>query len=258
MVSLQVSNLVKKYILSPKQQKINQSKNKIKVAVNNLSFVANGGEIYGLLGPNGAGKTTTLRIISTLIKATSGSVLINNKDILKNPIPVKKEIAFLTSELKLDNFFTPNYLFDYYAGLYGVSKDTIEARKKILFDKLGINSFREIKIGSLSTGMKQKVSIAISLAHDPQVIIYDEPTNGLDVLTAKLVTDYLLELKKEGKCIIISTHIFSLVEKICDKVGIIIDGKLVKEGSLTEIKAGLSLEDRFFEIYSDIKGGQNE
>ena len=129
-------------------------------------------------------------------------------------------------------------------------------RKKEMFGRFGIDQFAEVKVANLSTGMKQKLSLVISLVHDPEVVIFDEPTNGLDVLTARTVTDYLQELRSQGKTIILSTHIFSLVERLCDRVGIIIDGRLTACGPLTEICNGLSIEDRFFEMYKEVKGGE--
>ena len=113
-----------------------------------------------------------------------------------------------------------------------------------------------MKVANLSTGMKQKVSLVISIVHDPAIIVFDEPTNGLDVLTARVVTDFLQELKAEGKTILLSTHIFSLVEKLCDRVGILIDGRLVEEGTLETVCKGRSMEDTFFEVYRDLKGGE--
>jgi sodium transport system ATP-binding protein len=160
----------------------------------------------------------------------------------------------LTSELKLEDFFTPNYLYDYFSELHGVEKTASEKRKKQLFAKFGIDKFAEVKIADLSTGMKQKISLVISIVHDPKLIIFDEPTNGLDVLTAKTVTDFLLELKNQGKTIIISTHIFSLVEKICDRVGIIINGKMILSDTLENLTQNQSLEDLFFEVYKKEMG----
>lgn len=247
--TLIVQNLVKTFELSKKQQKIERTKLKIKVAVDGLSFTAKEGEIYGLLGPNGAGKTTTLRIISTLIKPNSGEVFVLGKSVIKEPEKVRSEIGFLTSELKLEDFFTPNYLYDYFSDLHGVEKSVSEKRKTELFKKFGIDKFAEVKIADLSTGMKQKVSLVVSIVHDPKVVIFDEPTNGLDVLTAKTVTDFLIDLKNQGKTIIISTHIFSLVEKICDRVGIIINGKMIVSDALQTVTGGKSLEDVFFDIY---------
>ena len=168
----------------------------------------------------------------------------------KNPDGVRKKIGFLTGELKLEDFFTPDYLYDYFSALHDVPKEESERRKAKLFSRFGIEKFAHVKVGDLSTGMKQKVSLVISIVHDPDFIIFDEPTNGLDVITAKTVTDFLLELKNEGKTIVISTHIFSLVEKICDRVGIIINGKMTAEGNLKEITREKPLEEVFFDIYS--------
>ena len=246
---LVVSNLTKTFKLTKKQQKINKTDETLKVAVKDLSFSAYEGEIYGLLGPNGAGKTTTLRMISTLIKPDSGDVLVDGYSIINEPQEVRSRIGFLTSELKLEDFFTPNYLFDYFSELYKIDKSVSDKRKEELFRKFEIDSFKEVKIADLSTGMKQKVSLVISIVHDPNIIIFDEPTNGLDVITAKTVTDFLIELKRAGKTIILSTHIFSLVEKLCDRVGIIIDGKMIISDSLENVCCGKSLEDVFFDLY---------
>ena len=253
---LQVNGLSKTFTLSRKQQKIERTSAKRKVAVNDLTFSAYRGEIFGLLGPNGAGKTTTLRMLSTLIRPDSGDATLDGCSICSDPEGVRAKIGFLTSELKLEDFFTPNYLFDFFSELHGVDEDVRNGRKKEMFARFGIDKFAEVKVANLSTGMKQKLSLVISLVHDPEVIIFDEPTNGLDVLTARTVTDYLQELRTEGKTIILSTHIFSLVERLCDRVGIIIDGRLTACGPLDEICNGLTIEDRFFEMYKEAKGGE--
>lgn len=252
---LNVCDVRKTFKLSAKQQKINKTKEKKKVAVNGISFSSMEGEIFGLIGPNGAGKTTTLRMIATLIKPDSGNITVDGISVLDNPEKVRATIGFMTSELKLEEFFTPNYLFDYFCELRGMDKATIEKRKNELFTRFGIDEFKEVKIADLSTGMKQKVSLVISIAHDPKFVIFDEPTNGLDVITAKVVTDFLLELKKEGKSIILSTHIFDLAERLCDRVGMIVDGKMVCVGTLDEIRGGKTLEESFFEIY-ERNGGE--
>ena len=249
-----VNNLVKKFNISKKQQKIDKTTEKIKVAVDNLSFKAYKGEIYGLLGPNGAGKTTTLRMLATLIKPNSGDAIVDGKSIVKEPDEVRNKIGFMTSELKLEDYFTPNFLFDYFGELHHIDKEVVQERKKKLFEKFGIDKFAEVKVGDLSTGMKQKASLVISIVHDPNIIIFDEPTNGLDVITAKSVTDFLIEMRNEGKTIILSTHIFSLVEKLCDRVGIIIDGKMIKEGTLKELTTEKNIEEVFFDIYKEVKG----
>lgn len=248
--------LKKTFTLSHKQQKLERTGDKYKVAVDGLSFSAYRGEIYGLLGPNGAGKTTTLRMLSTLIKPDAGDAFVCGKSVVTRPQEVRNRIGFMTSELKLENFFTPDYLFNFFGELHCVEKQALKRRKDELFARFGIDKYAQVKVGDLSTGMRQKVSLVVAIVHDPDVIIFDEPTNGLDVLTAKVVTDFLSELKEMGKSIILSTHIFSLVEKLCDRVGIIIDGRMAKDGSLREVCGESSLEDRFFEIYRQIKGDQ--
>ena len=223
-VLLHAEGLCKTFALSKKQQKIEHTGAKKRVAVNHLSFDAMEGEIFGLLGPNGAGKTTTLRMLATLIKPDEGDAVIGGYSVRKEAEQVRRKIGFLTSELRLEEFFTPNYLFDFFSDLHQVPANLRKERKKHLFEIFGIDEFAEVKIANLSTGMKQKASLAISLVHDPDIVIFDEPTNGLDVLTARVVTDFLLQLKEEGKTVIVSTHIFSLIERICDRVGIIING----------------------------------
>ena len=251
---LRAKGLKKTFQLSAKQRKLERTKSKTKVAVNRLSFSAYEGEIFGLLGPNGAGKTTTLRILSTLIKADAGDAWIDGSSVRTQPEAVRAKIGFLTSELKLEEFFTPNYLFDFFLRIHQVEPAVRERRKAELFARFGVDEFAEVKVANLSTGMKQKASLAVSLAHDPGIIIFDEPTNGLDVLTAKTVTDFLVELRERGKTIIVSTHIFSLIEKICDRVGIIINGRMTVCDTLENITEGRPLEDVFFDIYAQEVG----
>lgn len=252
-VILEVKGLKKTFKLSKKQQEIQKTKEKVKVAVDGLDFEAYEGEIFGLLGPNGAGKTTTLRMLSTLIKPDCGDAVLDGASIVSNPEVVREKIGFLTSELKLEEFFTPNYLFDFFSDLHGVAPEVREARKKAMFERFGIDEFAEVKVANMSTGMKQKTSLVISLVHNPDIIIFDEPTNGLDVLTARVVTDFLQELKTEGKTIILSTHIFSLVEKLCDRVGIVMDGKMVLCDTLENLTADCSLEDKFFQVCEEME-----
>lgn len=253
---LRVEGLSKTFRLSRKQQKIERTDRKEIVAVNDLSFTANKGEIFGLLGPNGAGKTTTLRMLATLIAPNKGDAFIDGCSVVNQPEQVRAKIGFLTSELKLEDFFTPNYLFDFFSQLHQVDESSCRQRKQQMFSRFGIDKFAEVKVANLSTGMKQKLSLVISLVHNPDIIIFDEPTNGLDVLTARTVTDYLQELRDEGKTIILSTHIFSLVERLCDRVGIIIDGRMTACGTLEEVCDGMTMEDRFFEMYKEVKGGE--
>jgi len=254
-VILKTDGLSKTFRLSAKQQKLQNTKKKVITAVDNLSFEAYEGEIYGLLGPNGAGKTTTLRILATIIKADKGDALVDGSSVKSDPDIVRSKIGFLTSELKLEDFFTPNYLFDFFSKIHHIDPETSESRKRELFTKFGIDKYAEVKVANLSTGMKQKASLVISIVHDPNIIIFDEPTNGLDVLTAKVVTDFLLELKAQGKTIIVSTHIFSLVEKLCDRAGVIIDGKMVADDTLENLTAEKSLADIFFDLYAESAEG---
>ena len=252
---LQVNGLKKTFRLSSKQQKLEKTHSKIKVAVDHLSFTAHRGEIFGLLGPNGAGKTTTLRMLACLIRPDEGDALVDGANIVTEPEQVRARIGFLTSELKLEDFFTPNYLFDFFSDLHKVPTELRNQRKAELFSRFGIDQFAEVKVADLSTGMKQKVSLVVSIVHDPDIIIFDEPTNGLDVITARTVTDFLQELRRQGKTVLLSTHIFSLVESLCDRVGIIIDGKMAACGTLDEVCGEDTLENRFFALYAE-KGGE--
>ena len=254
---LTVRNLCKTFTLSKRQQKIEKTHEKKKKAVDHLSFTAYEGEIFGLLGPNGAGKTTTLRMLATLIRPDSGDAWMDGASIVTQPELVRRKIGFLTSELKLEDFFTPNQLFQFFGELHQMSRQQIEQRRAELFERFGIGAFAEVKVANLSTGMKQKVSIVISILHDPSIIIFDEPTNGLDVLTAKTVTDFLLELRTQGRTVIVSTHIFSLVEKLCDRVGILINGQMIVCEPLAELTKEKCLEDVFFDIYQKAAGEQN-
>ena len=184
-------------------------------------------------------------------------------DTIKEGASVREHICFLTNEIKLDPHFSPKYMFQFFGEMRGISHEVIEQRRKELFQYFGIEEFEDKKIEELSTGMKQKAAIAVSLVHDPDVIIFDEPTSGLDIVTARNVTDYLKKLRDEGKLVIISTHIMSEAEKLCDKVGIIIGGKKVIEGTIDEILHETNtteLEDAFFHLNRTLfteRGGTN-
>lgn len=249
---IEINNLTKIYHLSKKQMKEQKAKASQKIAVNNVNFTAQEGQIFGLLGPNGAGKTTTLRSIATLLKPTKGEIKVQGFDVVTDAKEVRRRIGFLTNELKLDPHFTPTYTMMFFGKLHSMELEAIKIRTNELFEYFGITEFKDKKISDLSTGMTQKLSIAVSLIHNPEVVIFDEPTNGLDIITAKAVTTYLQELKAQGKLIIISTHIMTVAEKLCDRVAIIIAGKKVADGSIEKILAqtgAKDLEDAFFELY---------
>lgn len=255
---IRVNHLSKTFKLSKKQIRENADQSAVKHAVKQISFEVADNEIFGLLGPNGAGKTTTLRCLSTLIKPTSGTVEVGDFDTVQQPDSVRSQLAFLTSELKLDTHFTPAYTMHFFGKLHGMTDQTIIARTTHLFEVFGVTPFAQTKINDLSTGMKQKLSIAVSLIHDPKVIIFDEPTNGLDIITAKTVSDYLLSLKSQGKTIIVSTHHMHVAEKLCDRIAILLDGQIHALGSIAEIikhDNSANLEDAFFKLYSAQKRG---
>ena len=231
---------------------VHKSYTKEHETIKGVSFEVHEGQIFGLLGPNGAGKTTLMQMIATLMKPTSGQILIDGLSADKSLLEIHRKIGFLTNEIKLDPLSTPNALFEFFASLYDIPKNEMKDRRDESFARFGISPFAEKRIRELSTGMKQKISIAISLIHDPPVIIFDEPTNGLDILTSKQVTDYLKELSDKGHAIILSTHIFSVAEELCDDIAVLIDGSIVAQGNVEELIAQTQVntfEEAFFKIY---------
>lgn len=255
---IEINSIYKEFCLSKKQQKNMAVKSNSIIAVNDISFQLYKGEIFCLLGTNGAGKTTTLRMLAGLLKPQKGEIFFENKSYQYNENEIKQRIGFLTSELKLDGAFTPNYLFNYFGHLYNLENEILYKRKKYIFTRFGIDKFADTKIKNLSTGMKQKISIAISIVHNPDIIIFDEPTNGLDIVTTREIIEFLKELKNEGKSIIISTHIFEIVNKLADRIGIMVDGKMVCIDSYQNITQNgkATIEDVFFEKYE--KWSKNE
>lgn len=248
---IEITNLSKTFDLSKKQRKeLNTSDTEFK-ALQQVSFRCEPGKVFSLLGPNGAGKTTTLRTIGGIIKPTSGSVLINGVDIVKNPNEARKHIGFLTGSTGLYTRLTPNELIAYFAGLYGIDKATLESRKKWLYDMLDMHFFANKQIGKLSTGMKQKVSICRTMIHDPAVLVFDEPTSGLDVISAEAIINLIRDCKQQNKTVIFSSHIMSEVELLCDDLAIIHKGKIIESCTFDAFKASSpdkSLTERFIEI----------
>lgn len=258
---IEVQNVTKIYKLNKKQMQEQKTKSDMKVAVKEVSLSAKPGEIFGILGPNGAGKTTLLRCVATLLNPTEGTITVNGYDTVKEGEQVRRSIAFLTNEVKLEPHFSAKYLFRFFGRLYGIPEDTITERQKELFEYFKITDFDNKRVEELSTGMKQKVSIAVSLVHDPDIVIFDEPTNGLDIITARAVTDYLKILRDRGKLVVVSTHIMPEAQKLCDRMAMIIAGKCVFQGSLTEALALTQtedLEDAFFELYKKEVGEEAE
>lgn len=246
---IQVIDIKKTFTLTRNQMKKQNLVSRKITAVDGLTFSVCKGEVLGVLGANGAGKTTTLRMIAGLLQPDSGQIIVNDTE--ANPERSIKQIGFLTNDMKLDGYFTPDYLFDFFAGLHNIESQKAARRKQELFEKFGINRYKHLRINELSTGMKQKVSLVISVVHDPRIIIYDEPTNGLDIIASKTVEEYLFDLHNEGKTIVISTHILSLVEKLCNRIVIIKNGSLVDDAQVPDILKEQSVEDYFYKKYRD-------
>jgi sodium transport system ATP-binding protein len=205
-------------------------------AVDGISFRCRPGQIYGLLGANGAGKTTTLRMLATILEPTDGTAEVCGFDIVEQPEKVRAKVGFLSTATALYPRLTARELVQYFGRLNGINDAVLSKRVDAIFDRLDMNGFRDRRCDKLSTGMKQKTSIARTLVHDPPVMIFDEPTVGLDIMTARSITAFIRECRDLGKTVIFSTHIMSEVEKLCDVIGIIQDGKLLTEGSLEQLR----------------------
>lgn len=248
---IKLENVSKNYLLSKKQQRELQTNNASVFAVDKLSLSCQPGRIFSLLGPNGAGKTTTLRMIATLLTPSSGTITVNGFDSVTQAQEVRRHIGFLTGSTNLYERLTPEEIVKYFADLHQVPANVFEQRRDELFSKLGINEFRKKRIGQLSTGMKQKVSIARTMIHNPDVLIFDEPTSGLDVITAANIIQLIRSCKEEGKTVIFSSHIMSEVDLLCDELAIIHKGKLVYSDSMDAFRtysAGKSLTESFINI----------
>ena len=220
-------------------------------AVNNIDFHCQRGQIFGLLGPNGAGKTTTLRILATMMAPTSGEVLVNGYNVVKAAHKVRQNIGFLSGETGLYDRFTPRETIRFFGKINGMSENEIDKRMTQIFQILGMKHFQDVRVDKLSTGMKQKLSIARAIIHNPPVLIFDEPTVGLDVITARVVIEYIREFRDQGKCIIFSTHQMHEAEKLCDEIAIIHLGKLLSVGRLENLKKDVpvgDLEEIFFKL----------
>jgi sodium transport system ATP-binding protein len=224
-------------------------------AVDDVSFRCEPGKIYGLLGANGAGKTTTLRILATLLKPTEGSAVVAGHDVVKAAAKVRGEVGFLAASTALYGRLTAREMVTYFGQLNGMPAATIRARIKQLADELDMHEFLDRRCDKFSTGMKQKTSIARTLVHDPAVMIFDEPTLGLDVMTARAIVRFVRDCRDRGKTVIYSSHVMSEIEKLCDKIGIIHEGQLVAEGTLGELSERYGETD-MEEIFVKAVGGE--
>jgi len=222
-------------------------------AVENVSFSCKPGQIYGLLGANGAGKTTTLRMLATILEPTEGTAVICGYDVVDDPEKVRANVGFLSTATALYPRLTAQELVEYFGRLNGLDEATLKSRVDDIFNRLDMNGFRDRRCDKLSTGMKQKTSIARTLVHDPPVMVFDEPTTGLDVMTARTIIGFIADCRDRGKTVIFSTHIMSEVERLCDHVGIIHDGKLLEEGTVPELRTKYS-EHNLEEIIVKVVG----
>lgn len=225
-------------------------------AVDGVSFRAEPGKIYGLLGANGAGKTTTLRMLATILKPTGGTAKVAGHDVVAEPDRVRHSIGFLSTATALYGRLTAREMVEYFGRLHGLDDATIRRRIDEIFGRLEMDEFRDRRCDKLSTGQKQKVSIARTLVHDPPVMIFDEPTVGLDVMTARTIVQFIRECRQRSKTVIFSTHVMSEAEKLCDTIGIIHNGKIRTEGTLANLhqKHQMNdLEDIFVTVVGDSK-----
>lgn len=212
-------------------------------AVNDVSFSCRPGEIYGLLGANGAGKTTMLRMLATILEPSEGTAIVAGFDVAKDPQKVRSCVGFLSTATALYGRLSAQEMVEYFGRLQGLDESTLRRRIDQIFARLEMDDFRDRRCDNLSTGMKQKVSIARTLVHDPSVMIFDEPTVGLDVMAARTIAGFIRECRDTGKTVVFSTHVMSEVEKLCDHIGIIHNGKLLAEGTLPELRARFGLRD---------------
>ena len=224
------------------------------VALGGISFDAQPGEVFGLLGPNGAGKTTLLRILSTVLRPSCGSATVNGFDVLTQPSPVRRQIGFVSANTAVYDRMTSLEMVDYFGRLHGIDDATLEQRIEAIFSRLNMNEMRDVLGSKMSTGMKQKVSIARALVHDPPVLIFDEPTLGLDVMVARALLELVSDLRDLGKCVIFSTHIMREAERLCDRIAIIHRGKILAEGTPEELVAENKqpdLEELFYQLITN-------
>jgi sodium transport system ATP-binding protein len=222
-------------------------------AVDRVSFEVRAGEVFGLLGPNGAGKTTTLRLLGTLLKPTGGTAIVNGFDVNREPGKVREQIGFLSGDMGLYARLTPREILEFYGKLNGMTAQQRSSRIAELFALFDMNAFGDVRTDKLSTGMKQKTAIARTMLHNPPVLILDEPSSGLDVPTARTIEKAIMDAKRAGKCIVYSTHVMEEAEYLCDRIGVISDGKMKMIGTMDELRAATG-KPRLREIFLELLG----
>ncbi len=227
------------------------------IVLHDVSFAARRGEVFGLLGPNGAGKTTALRILATILEPTSGSARVFGHDVATHPERVRRSIGFVSNNTAIYDKMSAWEFVEYFGRLHEIPAEPLRDRMEALFVQLQMQSFRDCPGAKMSTGMKQKVSIARALIHDPPVLIFDEASLGLDVMVARALMSIVKELRDQGKCIVYSTHIMREVEKLCDRVSIVYRGRILDSGTLPELAdrhAQSDFEELFFALLMQCDG----
>ena len=239
---IEVSALKKRFKLTKDHKVNNQDKKDPREekdyfhSVRDVSFKCNQGEVLGLLGPNGAGKTTTLRMLSTALSPDAGDITINGINVVKKPLEARKKIGFLSGSTGLYGRLTAKENIEYFARLHGMSKQAVKQRCDELFEMLDMHSFLDKRAEHLSTGMKQKTNIARAVVHNPEVVVLDEPTTGLDIMTTQTVISFIQNLKSQGTPVIFSTHHLDEVALLCERVSVIDKGVSCFDGTIAEFK----------------------
>jgi sodium transport system ATP-binding protein len=251
MHAIEVDNLSKEYL--------DKARGVVR-AVDGITFHCEYGEIVGLLGPNGAGKTTTLRTLATVLSPTAGRATVAGFDVTQHSLNVRKSLGFLTGGTGLYGRLTPKEILRFFGRLHEMPEDRIKSRTETLVEIFDMKSFQDSHCDKLSTGQKQRVNLARTLLHDPPVIILDEPTAGLDIISSKTILNFILSAKQEGKCILFSTHYMTEAEILCDRVAIIHNGKILECDTLHGLKSKTSREslvDVFFSLIERYETQQN-
>ena len=254
-----VDNVTKTFKLSRRQKReMGESFSGSTIdAVREVSFTCQPGRVFALLGPNGAGKTTALRMIATMLKPTSGRIEVSGFDVDRQPREVRSHIGFLTGGTGLYDRLTANEMVKYYADLHGVDRQTFLRRRDELFGTLDMADFAGRRIGKLSTGMRQKVSIARTMIHDPEVVVFDEPTAGLDVVASRNIIELIRDCRNRGKTVLFSTHRMGEVSLLSDDLSIIHGGRLCFNGTYDAFESQMersSLEDEFIRVLEEAGG----
>jgi sodium transport system ATP-binding protein len=250
---IEVKGVSKEFSLTRKEQKEANSGDQRRLAVNDVSFTCKPGRVFSLLGPNGAGKTTILRMVACILAPSKGSISVAGHDTKASPNEARRQMGFLTGSTGLYDRLTATEVVKYFADLFGVSAVDYKARRERIFELLDMHGFANKRCGALSTGMKQKVSIARTMIHDPQVVVFDEPTSGLDVITSENIINLVHDLRQQGKTVIFSSHNMSEVDLLADDLAIIHRGQLLVNGTMEAFRAQMQDESLTKEFIRIIK-----